>query len=150
MSEPTFNKVTGLKPWNVIEKRLQGLNLFLKEAPTQVFSCEICKIFQNYVNVGKPLQLNTLQCKPPLFLIFIYIFWSLKCIVNGLRHKHFPVKSCFRTIMSQSRGYPVNKLCNNYVIFCHFLGTNVTKKWPFYNVISVRNSNVPKCNVILT
>ena len=43
----------------------------------------------------------------------------------------------------------------NYIIITYFfvifwLQTNVTKKWPFYNVISVRNSNVPKYNLILT
>ena len=43
----------------------------------------------------------------------------------------------------------------NYVIITYFfvmfwLQTNVTKKWPFYNVISVRNSNVLKYNIILT
>ena len=27
----------------------------------------------DYVNVGKPLWLNTLHCNPPLFLVFIYI-----------------------------------------------------------------------------
>ena len=48
-------------------------------------------------------------------------------------------------------GYPANKLRYNYVFFVIFwLQTNVTKKWPFYNVISVRNSNVPKYNLILT
>ena len=59
----------------------------------------------DYVNVGKPLQLNTLHCKPSLFLIFIYIFLSLKCNMNGLCHKCFAMKSCFITILSQSRGY---------------------------------------------
>ena len=35
--EPLFNKVIGLKACNFIEK----------ETPTQVFSCEYCKIFNN-------------------------------------------------------------------------------------------------------
>ena len=49
------------------------------------------------------------------------------------------------------RTFPANKLRNNYVIFYHFSVTkNVTKKGPFYNVISIRNSNVLKYNVILT
>ena len=43
----------------------------------------------------------------------------------------------------------------NYVIIIYFfiifwLQKNVTKKWPFYNVILVRNQNVLKYNVILT
>ena len=85
MSESLFNKVTGLKTWNVIKKRLQGLKLHWKETPTQLFSCEICKIFQNtfftehfrwlLLTMSMKENLN----KPPLFLIFIYIFWSLKC-----------------------------------------------------------------------
>ena len=46
---------------------------------------------------------------------------------------------------------PANKLCNNYVLFSSFFCyKHVTKKGPFYNVISIRYSNVTKCNVILT
>ena len=48
-----------------------------------------------YVNVGKPLQLNTLHSKPPLFLVFIYIFQRLKCNTSGLRHKYFFVEVMF-------------------------------------------------------
>ena len=41
----------------------------------------------------------------------------------------------------------------NYAITKHFfvlfwLRTNETEKWPFYNKVSIRNSNVPKFNVI--
>ena len=56
--------------------RSEGLKLYWKETPTLVFSCEISEIFQNtfsygtlpvtasdYLNVGKPLRLNTLHCK---------------------------------------------------------------------------------------
>ena len=47
----------------------------------------------------------------------------------------------------------INQLTNYAIIkyfFGHFLLTNVTKKWPFYNVTFTRNSNVSKYNVILT
>ena len=45
--------------------------------------------------------------------------------------------------MKALKAFPGNKLRNNYVIFRYFLlQTNVTKKLPFYNVISVRNSYV--------
>ena len=40
MLESLFNKVVGLRP---------------KETPTQVFSYEICKIFQNTYFEGNPL-----------------------------------------------------------------------------------------------
>ena len=56
--------------------RSGGLKLYWKETPTLVFSCEISEIFQNtfsygtlpvtasdYLNVGKPLRLNTLHYK---------------------------------------------------------------------------------------
>ena len=62
------------KAWNFVEKKLR-----------HSFSCEICKIFQNtfftehfrwlLLTMSMKENLN----KPPLFLIFIYIFWSLKC-----------------------------------------------------------------------
>ena len=47
-------------------------------------------------------------------------------------------------------GQLTNYLIITYFFVIFWLQTNVTKKWPFYNVISVRNSNLPKCNVILT
>ena len=44
-----------------------------------------------------------------------------------------------------------NKLRNNYVFSSSFLVTKkCNKKWPFYNVIFIRNFNVPNYNVILT
>ena len=46
---------------------------------------------------------------------------------------------------------PANRLRNNYVLFNHFLvTTKTTKNWRYCNVISVRNSNMPKYSVILT
>ena len=49
----------------------------------------------DYMIVGEPVLLNTLHCKLPLFLVSIYIFWSLNCNMNGLRHKYFSVEVVF-------------------------------------------------------
>ena len=67
-----------------------------------------------------------------------------------------PVSKIVTSEHSHSRFRPDTTKLTNYVIITYFffvifwLQTNVTKKWPFYNVISVRDSNVPKYNVILT
>ena len=57
-----------------------------------------------------------------------------------------------RLIVFLKKDFPDNKLRYNYVFFfiIFWLQTNVTKKQTFYNVISIRNSNVPKYSVILT
>ena len=48
-------------------------------------------------------RFNALHRKPPFFLVFKDIFWSLNCNMDGFCQKCL-WKSCFTTILSQSRG----------------------------------------------
>ena len=42
----------------------------------------------------------------------------------------------------------INYAITTYFFVLFWLRTNETEKWPFYNKVSIRNSNVPKFNVI--
>ena len=92
VSESLFNKDSGLKAQNFIEKRLQHRCFpvfFLKFLRTPKVAAS------DYVNVGKPVRLNTPLCKPSLFLLFVYIFWSLNCNMKGPHRKYFSVEVVF-------------------------------------------------------
>ena len=78
------------------------------------------------------------------------IIWC-KNIINQQKRIWF----CCAFLENIHKTFKVITQVTNYVITTYFLvicwlQTNVTKKWQFHNVTSVRNSNVLKYNVILT
>ena len=78
------------------------------------------------------------------------IIWR-KNMINQQKRIWF----CCAFLENIHKSFKVITEVTNYVITTYFfvifwLQTNVTKKWQFHNVTSVRNSNVLKYNVILT
>ena len=78
----------------------------------QAFSCKICERtpLQNasggcfWLCECRKTCASTLHCKPPLFLVFIYIFWSWIVIWMDSATNIFLWMSYFTTILSQIRG----------------------------------------------
>ena len=75
----------------------------------------------------------------------------LQSLTYFYRKKYIPLSLFVVDLVSFISNYPTNKIHNNYVFFRHFLVSNKRNyKMAFYNVISVRKSNILKYNVILT
>ena len=141
--------------WSLFLVKLEFLEpaTLLKNTPTQVLSCEIYSYFK------ENLWLSTSK----LYLkrdsntgVFLWILW----IIQEHLFYRWSTNGWFWNTRAGSLFNKVASLMTwtqltNYVIITYFfiifwLQTNVTKNWPFYNVISVRNSNVLKYKVILT
>ena len=59
--------------WNLFKINPENLQLFSKETPTQVLSCEYCEIFIN-IYFEKHLQTAGCECKSSVVsILFIYL-----------------------------------------------------------------------------
>ena len=83
----------------------------------------------HYLNVGKLLRLNTYHFKSSLFLVFICVFWSLNCNMNGLRHNYFSLEVVFYNYYVRKQKLPMlfesvvkNNWNGNFSDFINFQG----------------------------
>ena len=96
-----FPNFTGKHPcWSLFLIKLQALDLqlYLKETPTKVFSCEICKIFE-MPSYASSIHYGDIETFCPMGHILVwvlkhfapwYIFWSggieTFCLLGVLKH----------------------------------------------------------------
>ena len=72
--------------WSLFVIKLEALQLFYKEAPTQVFSCEYCKFFKdtNLKNIYKWMLLNI-----NVIVLFNQVFCLFFVLLIYNFHFHF-------------------------------------------------------------
>ena len=120
--------------FNIVGCRAEGLQLYWKEIPTRVFSCEVCELFKNtfftknfrWLLLNKPGNLRGSFSKGIFWLFSITLPWLSNIMLNLLTKSFFDISLLFKLNYAAISLilWTVNKSCYK----THFVYMN-TQKW---------------------